>query len=238
MSELTKEDSQALSKIEQVLMQGNLSSLSNEERVTYYKVVCNSAGLNPFTKPFEYITLNGKLTLYATRSCTDQLRSLKQVSVKIVERTKIDGLYIVTAQASDSTGRVDESVGAVQIEGLSGEKLANAIMKGETKAKRRATLSFCGLGFLDESEVEGTINAPFKGTQANVAEAVRPQIEDTEERRNLIIKLETVVRAGGIETLAREWKEHLTPEQRKLVGAEELQRIKSITTPSDLEVAS
>jgi hypothetical protein len=32
--------------------------------------------------------------------------------------------------------------------------MANALMKAETKAKRRVTLSICGLGMLDESEVE------------------------------------------------------------------------------------
>jgi len=37
-----------------------------------------------------------------------------------------------------------------------GEALANALMKASTKAKRRLTLSLCGLGFLDETEV-GTI---------------------------------------------------------------------------------
>jgi hypothetical protein len=42
----------------------------------------------------------------------------------------------------------------VWVKGLSGEALANALMKAETKAKRRATLSICGLGMLDETEVE------------------------------------------------------------------------------------
>ena len=37
---------------------------------------------------------------------------------------------------------------------LTGDALANALMKAETKAKRRATLSLCGLGFLDETEIE------------------------------------------------------------------------------------
>ena len=37
---------------------------------------------------------------------------------------------------------------------LKGDVLCNAIMKAETKAKRRVTLSVCGLGFLDESEIE------------------------------------------------------------------------------------
>ena len=39
---------------------------------------------------------------------------------------------------------------------LTGVDLANAIMKTETKAKRRATLSICGMGLLDELEVEDT----------------------------------------------------------------------------------
>jgi hypothetical protein len=37
--------------------------------------------------------------------------------------------------------------------GLKGEALANAEMKAVTKAKRRLTLSICGLGWLDETEI-------------------------------------------------------------------------------------
>jgi hypothetical protein len=42
----------------------------------------------------------------------------------------------------------------VTVGGLKGESKANAMMKAETKAKRRVTLSICGLGMLDETEVE------------------------------------------------------------------------------------
>ena len=37
---------------------------------------------------------------------------------------------------------------------LNCDDLANAFMKAETKAKRRVTLSICGLGILDETEIE------------------------------------------------------------------------------------
>jgi type I restriction enzyme S subunit len=37
--------------------------LTEQQRMTYYTEVCRSLGLNPLTRPFEYITLNGKLTL-------------------------------------------------------------------------------------------------------------------------------------------------------------------------------
>lgn len=143
---------QAISLLEQVVIGGDLSKLSSAERVSYYADVCKSVGLNPLTKPFDYINLNGKLVLYAKRDCTDQLRSLKRISVKIVGRELLGDIYVVTAQAT-SDGREDESTGAVNVAGKKGDELANAYMKAETKAKRRVTLSIAGLGFLDESEV-------------------------------------------------------------------------------------
>lgn len=141
-------------KIEQVLIKGDLSSLTSQEQVMYHNKVCDSLGINPLTKPFEYIKLNGKLVLYARRDCTDQLRTLKNVSVEITKREMISDLCVVTAKARMPDGREDEAIGAVSTQGLKGDALANALMKAETKAKRRVTLSICGLGFFDESEVE------------------------------------------------------------------------------------
>lgn len=140
--------------LEQVLIKGDLSSLNTEQRTTYYMKVCDSVGLNPLTKPFEYITLNGKLVLYALRACTDQLRSIYSVSVESLDESEKEGVFIVTAKVRNGEGRTDIAKGAVNIAGLKGEALANALMKAETKAKRRATLSICGLGMLDETEVE------------------------------------------------------------------------------------
>lgn len=139
--------------VEKVVIGGDLAALSPKERLEYYNQICASTGLNPLTKPFEYIKLNNKLTLYAKRDATDQLRKIHGVSIKIVGREKVDDLYIVTAQATDKGGRTDEAVGAVNLQGLKGDMAANAIMKAETKAKRRVTLSIAGLGLLDETEV-------------------------------------------------------------------------------------
>lgn len=144
-------------QLEQVLISGDLASLSPAERVSYASAVCKSLGLNPLTKPFEYIKLNGKLVLYAKRDAADQLRRLHEVSIKITAREVLNEVYVVTAQASTPDGRTDESTGAVAIGGLKGEALANAYLKCETKAKRRVTLSICGLGLLDETEVESVV---------------------------------------------------------------------------------
>lgn len=140
--------------IEQVLLKGDLSKLDEEQRLQYYNAVCESVGLNPLTRPLEYMVLNGKLTLYVRKDGTDQLRQLRKVSVKITSREKLGDVYVVTAQAKLPDGREDESTGAIAIGTAKGETLANLFMKAETKAKRRVTLSICGLGLLDESEVE------------------------------------------------------------------------------------
>jgi hypothetical protein len=140
--------------MERVIATGDLSNLTPNDRSMYYAAVCESVGLNPLTRPFEYITLNGKLTLYANKGCTDQLRSIRGVSIDITRRDRLDDLYVVTATATDPTGRRDSEIGAVNIGGLRGDALANAMMKATTKAKRRVTLSICGLGLPDESEVD------------------------------------------------------------------------------------
>lgn len=139
---------------EAAIVHGDLSKLSPAERVTYVVRVCESLGLNHLTKPFEYVRLNGKDVLYATRNASDQLRHRDSVSVRIVAREMLDGVYVVTAQARLPNGREDESTGVVATKGLTGESLANALMKAETKAKRRVTLSICGLGMPDETEIE------------------------------------------------------------------------------------
>ncbi|EAK3138742.1 hypothetical protein C5096_04710 [Campylobacter coli] len=139
---------------ELALVKGDLSKLSDVERASYVKNLCESLGLNMLTKPFEYIVLNGKLTLYANKSATDQLRQIRKVSITKTEVAQVGDIYMVTAYAATPDGRTDCDTGALNIKNLGGDNLANAIMKAITKAKRRVTLSICGLGMLDESELD------------------------------------------------------------------------------------
>jgi hypothetical protein len=142
-----------LGDLEKVLIGGDLSRLSEQQAINYYSAVCAATGLNPVTRPFEFLLLSGKKVLYAKKDATDQLRKINRVSVKITGREKIGDVFMVTAQAFIGE-RFDESIGAVNILGIKGDAMANALMKAETKAKRRVTLSICGLGMLDETEIE------------------------------------------------------------------------------------
>lgn len=163
-----------LSIMEKVVIQGDLSRLTPQERLVYYTKLCESLGLNPLTKPFDYLMLDKKLVLYAKKDCTDQLRKMQKISVNIASRERIGDVYCVTARATAPDGRFDESMGVVSLTKketvwdekrnryvatgniipLSGDDLANALMKAETKSKRRVTLSIVGLGMLDETEIE------------------------------------------------------------------------------------
>ncbi len=103
--------------------------------------------------------VNGKLVLYALRNCAEQLRRVHGVSVVDMRVEGVNGLYTVTVKVENAKGRMDMATGAVSVENLRGDDLANALMKAETKAKRRATLSLCGLGMLDETEIETVAGA-------------------------------------------------------------------------------
>jgi hypothetical protein len=175
--------------LERVLIGGDLSRLSPEERVSYYRTVCSNLNLDPLMKPFEYLNLNGRLVLYALRACTDQLRFRDRISIQIMAREVIDDIYVVTAQASTPDGRRDESTGAVSLAGLKGEAKCNGMLKAETKAKRRVTLSLCGLGLLDETEVEsipGTRPEPPQNSreaQQAVADRKIAELREIAEQR-------------------------------------------------------
>lgn len=142
--------------LELAVGKGDFSRLSPKDRLEYIGAVCKWVGLNPLTKPIDIIDIKGKTVLYANKSCAEQLRGIHKITVKITERVQQDGCYIVRALVKKPDGQEDESIGAVPCsDKASPDERANAMMKAETKAKRRATLSICGLGFMpDESELE------------------------------------------------------------------------------------
>lgn len=179
MSNLTNTD-----KIQELLATGNIDQFSPGERVQYINKICDSLGLNPLTRPFEYVRFQGKTVLYARKDCTDQLRKLHGVSIRVTKQEIIEGVLFVTVEATDRTGRVDSDVGALTIAGLKGDAMANATMKAVTKAKRRVTLSICGLGILDEAELETIPGAAHVDKESYLI--APPQGEDFGQLRSLL----------------------------------------------------
>lgn len=154
MSLSIRDHSENCALLEKVITSNDLSGLSSFEKVQHIKNVCESLGLNPLTKPIQLLKFQGKEIAYFTKDATEQLRKKNNISLKIRETKIEEGIYIVLVDAKTPDGREDSSTGAISIKGLSGDNLCNALLKAETKAKRRVTLSICGLGFTDESEID------------------------------------------------------------------------------------
>lgn len=139
---------------------GDTAGLSPAQKLEYYKARCEAAGLDNRTAPFQFIKLQGREVLYATKGATDQLASNHGIRVEIQSQVTENGVRTVVVRAVAKDGRETADIGVVPVEGLKGADLANAFMKAVTKAKRRAILSLCGLGMLDESELETIKDAP------------------------------------------------------------------------------
>lgn len=209
-----------------IITNGDLSKLSADQKVSYYRNFCERLGLDPLSQPFKLLRLNGKEILYCDRSGTQQLNKLHSVSHEIRAREIVNGCYVVTSQASTPDGRHTESIGAVPIENLRGDNLCNAMMKAETKAKRRATLDLLGLGILDETETE-TIPAieakmPAPVAAAPKAEAPKPTPVTAEAEKP---KKATAKSAEKVKMLAPDAEEATDPMKTKYSSAEALEEV-------------
>jgi len=163
-----------------IVLRGDLSGLNEDQKKQYYLYRCKQVGLDPAAKPFDLLTLNGKQILYANASATQQLCALHKLSTQITHRERVDGIYLVSVRVTGSDGRVSENQGAVDVGNLVGERLANAILKATTKAIRRSVLAHCGLGMLDETEVETISEArttPMVVTEAPAPIEVETKVE-------------------------------------------------------------
>ena len=140
--------------IESLVLRGDLSGLAPADRARYYVQMCEGLGLNPSAQPFAFLRLNGKEVLYTTRGATDQLAAIHRLTREIIDGPKVidlagTKLVYCVARATHPNGRVETSTATVPL-----VDPVNVLMKCETKAKRRVTLSILGLGLLDEMELE------------------------------------------------------------------------------------
>jgi hypothetical protein len=179
----------------QSALNGDLAKLSGEDRLKFYGKLCEFTGLNPLSKPFDWIQFQGKLTLYPNKGCAEQLRKLHGVTFDDAFERKLEfGLLIMTVRGSDKRGRRDFATAALPFdEKMPAEAKANAIMKLETKAKRRLTLSIAGLTMfardVDDRELDDT---PRHTVQTTMPETASDRAALLNEMVNKAIDVETI----------------------------------------------
>ena len=159
-------DETLLAKITQ---SGNLAYLSESDRLIYYFSYCRQLGLNPLSRPFDYISEGEgdklKISLYPNTIAASQLRDSRNVSTRIIrEEILLDGeVYSVLVEAKMGD-RTEEATGKVGIKldkygkPLSGEAKAKLMKKAESQARRRATLAIVGLDAIGEGDSLASIS--------------------------------------------------------------------------------
>lgn len=156
----------AAGALQHILATGDVARLTNEQRVGYYLELCRSLGLNPRSRPFDWLMLDGKLVLYPNKSCAEQIRAAHQISIKVLRREPVGELFVVEVEGRTPDGRTDVSSKYVPLtklnrqtglrERLNSVDLANAYAKAETGAKRRLAFSMVGLAAVpDPDELKG-----------------------------------------------------------------------------------
>jgi hypothetical protein len=159
---------------------GDMSKLDDKQKWLYYKNYCDRLGLDPYTRPFKLISAQGKQIMYADSTCADQLAARNNLTCEPIDERREDGVLIhvvkVYKAGEDPATRREVIVrGAVTIENLKGESLANALMKCETKAFRRGVLRYCGLGARDEGDAEPSgVEIAINEVSDEAPEAKRP----------------------------------------------------------------
>lgn len=136
-----------------LLLYGDMKRLTPEQKNEYYVYKCHLIGVDPACKPFDLLNLNGKEILYPNAICAQVLTANRGLSYRVTCKERVDDVYCVWVEVTDRDGRKTENMGAVNVGGLKGEALANAMMKAFTKGVRRSVFGSQGLG-MDESEIE------------------------------------------------------------------------------------
>jgi len=137
----------------------NLETLSEEQRTKYLFEASEYFGLPGSLNALDLIWMHDektgmkKLAAYARKGTTDILRGIHGIEITALNPANGDGYVSFIAVGKDKTGRQEMAVGACDLSGLKGDKVAYAVMTAQTRAMRRLTLQFVGGGLLDESEV-------------------------------------------------------------------------------------
>jgi hypothetical protein len=214
-AELGAQQRQALSA---AVLSGDLSGATPEQRVEWYLMRCAAAGLDPRTKPFDYIKTQQGLSLYANKTAADQLCQERGLSTRVLSTRVEEEIFIAHVQAVARDGRTTEDIGAVAIGNLRGEARANAMMKAITKGKRRTILSLCGLGMIDESEVDTIpgarrVSVDFRTGEVLDGEPAALSGPDPEAANR---RLFAAAREAGVDTKDKAWMRAIAGEALEL----------------------
>jgi hypothetical protein len=157
----------------------NLDGMTKEQIDQYLRDISEHLGIDPDLNAFDVIRMDNRLQVYARRGTTDMLRESMDIDVTSIDLLDIPGSATFRAtgrkgHAASNLSRQEIAIGSCAIAGLTGQKLSDAIMTAETRAGRRLTLKFTGLGILDVSEVPAAGISAASGAELAGSPVVMP----------------------------------------------------------------
>ena len=181
---------------------GDTTKLTAPHRQTLLEGLSRALGLNPLSQPVIFLKTQGREVLYVTKVGTDQIAArarLKRRTIQGPELRKIAGRDLVFCQVEVTApdGRSETATATLPL-----SDVVNDLMKAETKAKRRATLSLVGLGLLAEDELETMSlgDAPSdNGDPITPWLAALAKVETIGEIRPVYNAHVTALRVGGVD---------------------------------------
>lgn len=131
------------------------SKLSEEDRLKAALALCRALDIPTPLNPFRFITMNGKVVLYAPNEAAQLIAESKGASVNITNKylDKETNIYTVEVRVSTATRTID-NMACLYVGGLTGQKRADAMMKAVTKASRRTIFAAFGLSVTDDDDIE------------------------------------------------------------------------------------
>ena len=158
----------------------DLDGLTDGQIEQYKREVSAHFDLDPDLNFFDVIWMVDPDTgfkrrqLYARRGTTDVLREKRKINITDMVQHDGPGYVSFKATGKNAEGRQEIAIGAHSIEGLRGEKLAAAVSTAETRAGRRLTLKFVGMGILDYTEVSDPVELKSNAQDLSLAPNATP----------------------------------------------------------------
>jgi hypothetical protein len=168
---------------EALILHNDIGKLLPKQRIGYVLALCRAHGLDPLTQPFLVLLIDGRHVLYPTAKCAEQIRRRHQISPRLVRKERVGDLWCVEVEGRRPNGTSDFATKYVSLRDrdgkpLAGQKLADALHKCETGAKRRLTFSMVAIpGVGDE---DGPYRRVWMAADGTILE------HPTEEQKYLI----------------------------------------------------